>query len=467
MTHSKLSKWLLTALTGLTIVTPSITYARGSGGANGGGGNAVVCFKTPGTAAIVRRQGKVIKNSNVADIASVVLLDVFQARLKSGYDAIATPLVAADPAKTAIANADRIIARIEKASPGLASIFTYWKDRFALNVSFEPDGLGKVDDTYHKSLTGEFENCVVATVAVQTHINNLSTLQIDPRLFDKMDRLNQAALYLHEFALAQFLSFDSSYERVEDEVRLKKTVTPAVRQLIKAVLLRDLNVSELLYVASSLEVGVDQKNARLYKTIEPIIHDLTLALLTEAETIWNKYKGEISPPDLGYMTGTVHSAHMFALSTYQSCMAKPVSCSPATLAQYEREIRHYGALLAKIEPEFKGAVAVQVRKILATVPGRLKSIPGLPAKQLEELQVLFDSTIGPDFANAKFSLRTDAAVVVMPRSHYAHVVYGKAELKPTNVTWAVDGRIWDYLRFLADSLKEDNTALMLDYVLKM
>ena len=196
-------KTMLNPRTLSILFTISLSFASAHAGPkDGGGGNAVVCFKNAATVQSIRLNPDaelrgLILDSHVADIESVEKYDLLGFR---------QPLVPALAGENPADYTRRTAKRFETFFPSFAAFVRSTPDAFhARRTEYHRGPLFKIDDERPLGLPNP-ERCVVATIAVQKEESKLTWLTLDERLLNHEHHplISRYALYVHEYLYRKF-----------------------------------------------------------------------------------------------------------------------------------------------------------------------------------------------------------------------------------------------------------------------
>ena len=204
---------LISTFTGICLASGAFSGGQvwaleGSG--HSGGGSGMLCFSSAGTKQQVQKvlrdnlanpdqQNDPFTDTVLSQISSVELLDLAEALVPNlgsvQYQLLKSNLSALDLIK------DREVVLQAKAA---AFSWRYLNRTAMRDMPFEEfhldtGGVVQINDTAAKIIPNE--KCLIAQIAVQSPIANSThkKVDIDGRLFAKMDNINQAALILHEW----------------------------------------------------------------------------------------------------------------------------------------------------------------------------------------------------------------------------------------------------------------------------
>lgn len=183
-------------------------------GESSGGGNAVVCFLHRSSVTEIRQNNGWIPDELFQDMASVELLDVYQARLvkggviggSGGDSGVAGQIIPMLPGESKHEYLQRIISKVNEAYSALGT----WIRRGEANLADQiaaPHGLNAIRD-YPHFVAVDQSNCVIATVIAQYTDLGHSYIQYDSRFFALPDAIfsaeSKAISVLHEYVYYDF-----------------------------------------------------------------------------------------------------------------------------------------------------------------------------------------------------------------------------------------------------------------------
>lgn len=169
-----------------------------------GGGNAVVCFSDPEIPSRIRdynspTYGQIL-NDYIDKISSVEILDLYEAKLRRGFNSYTPKIIPSNPNKSVHEYIAKIQKRLNYSLVSFNEAIQRSLEKFEdANILWQPHGIQRVDDA---NFAGEIDtiNCVVATLALQVQKNNGLYLHIDERLYNhpKHSDLSKKVTFLHE-----------------------------------------------------------------------------------------------------------------------------------------------------------------------------------------------------------------------------------------------------------------------------
>lgn len=185
-----------------TALIPSLSASAwaATGGADRGGGNSIVCFKSSETVAkIAKRPGAyqgLVTNEDVSQITSVISYDI--SSLNSVY-----PSKAGESAEDYI---NRLVARYRPWFPELAQLVMEQTAKFSGElIDYRKGPLYRVMDENDVG-PRQAPNCVIATTATQEPLGSSIQITFDDRIFNhpKNSLESRHALFLHEVLYRYF-----------------------------------------------------------------------------------------------------------------------------------------------------------------------------------------------------------------------------------------------------------------------
>ena len=234
------------------------TWAASEGAVDGGGGNAVVCFRDPEIPKQIRDKtsptyGEILE-SYFDKIKSIETYDLYIARMASGIDS--TPTVLIEPTSNASLRAypEKIAKRFEAYIPSLARMIRAGAANFPNSqITVRDSGLVRVHDENDQDAYLDRVNCVVATMAVQRLIGGQFFMQIDGRLFNhpQHSSLSKAVLFLHEAI------YSTVRWRKESPHYSSRNTRLLIRRLIAA---NDVRMGEISALLESLDFTLGRED---------------------------------------------------------------------------------------------------------------------------------------------------------------------------------------------------------------
>lgn len=196
-----------------------------AGGSDRGGGNAVVCFKSPSSSADILNPANPLRgyilDKHLPDIKSVTAYDL------AGMTAPVFPSI---PGESHSQYIERVALRFEKLLPDLSYFLRNVAEGIAdENITPKSSPLYRM---YDENDAGPMnpESCVISTMAVQADVGAETQLTIDDRLFEHAthSELSKHVLFLHEyiyrFLRRRFDDKDSQRTRAIVQIVLEKNV---------------------------------------------------------------------------------------------------------------------------------------------------------------------------------------------------------------------------------------------------
>lgn len=172
-----------------------------AGGMDSGGGLGLVCFKSASVAKVVQENNGYIGDEQLADIASLQTLDLYEALLKRGLEQRQPKVMAPQKGEEFESFLETVLSHIEQSFPKLGENIRNSQSDFSGNhVYWQEIGLISIFDS---NSVGNYNTqfCSLTTLAIQFKEEESHYLNIDPRLFfhEKMSVQSRAVLLLHEY----------------------------------------------------------------------------------------------------------------------------------------------------------------------------------------------------------------------------------------------------------------------------
>lgn len=183
---------------GLMLTTSIAVFA---GGSDRGGGNALVCFKSPSSSADILNPANPLRgyilDKHLADIKSVTSYDL------AGMAAKPFPAI---PGESHAEYIERLAKRFDVFLPELAQFLRDVPNGIVdENINETSNPLYRMFDENDAGPMNP-ESCVISTMAVQADVQSETQLTIDQRLFQHPTHaeLSKHVLYLHEYLYRAF-----------------------------------------------------------------------------------------------------------------------------------------------------------------------------------------------------------------------------------------------------------------------
>ncbi|MCR9204523.1 MAG: hypothetical protein NXH75_08105 [Halobacteriovoraceae bacterium] len=338
------------------------------GGWASGGGNAVVCFKSPEFAERVKANDGIIENDQLSNIESIEMYDNFEARLPRGLEQKVPALIKIRDTETFGEYSKRLARRFNPYVPSIGQVI--YSGMNALpnsNIRFFEGPVKQVNDIDTPIGSIDRSKCVITTMAIQRNFNGYFSLYIDSRLFNHPNHSKQskATLVLHEYI------YTVARER-------SQTNSATTRELVGVTLTQhpDFTVNYVSFLAYNLGFGWGVYDDRLGKDgfiaysalVDMMVWQTAVALKSISRTFINlgcvKCTEFIEAMNIAHPIGIYPDSFALSSQHFRQTMAD-INYSQALVELLVEAENEYRIRMRKVIQEKINAIKLQYRSLPA------------------------------------------------------------------------------------------------------
>lgn len=237
----------------LPAMSQSQIFATGGMDA-GGSGHGLVCFSNAAAAQEVKKSVGNISDDQLLSLTSILPVDLWFARMPNGQPPRIPILQLPTEDESEFDFLERILRAVDRTLPALAGKIRMAEKAFRphnIKIKWVPISIQMILDSGLNLRVDQMPMCAIAMLAWQTTIEGAHFLQIDPRLYSRMDKISRTTLWLHEYVYWIARRYGQKDSR-------------ATRELVATLLLdgNQIRIGELAELSRSLGFLTSKESAR-------------------------------------------------------------------------------------------------------------------------------------------------------------------------------------------------------------
>ncbi len=203
-----------------------------------------------------------VSDVNVGKLVSIIPIDLWFARMPAGRPPRPANLQSPLPHDDEYSFLERILSRVDQALPPLGKKLRSAEESFRpqnRKIKWVPISIQMILDSGVNLRIDQMPTCAISMLAWQIMIEGGHFLQVDPRLYERMDLMSRTTLWLHEYAYLVARTSGQTDSRATREI---------VATLLKAsgeIRIRELaSLAQQLRFITPLEAAAYENDDRFY-----------------------------------------------------------------------------------------------------------------------------------------------------------------------------------------------------------